>query len=402
MRVLVFTTLYPNNVWPQHGVFVKERMTSFARLTGSAVKVVAPVPYFPPLKLGWRWRFSQVARRELRDGLEVFHPRYVMTPKIAMASYGLAMFLSTLATVRRIRRSFDFDLIDAHYVYPDGLAAVLLARVFRRPVVVCARGTDINLFSRFVQIRPLLQYTLRRADRVIAVSRSLSDAMVRLGIPEAKISVISDGVQLEKFHPLPRAEARRRLGLPDDRIILSVGNLIPLKGVDLLIRAVERMLQERPERKLSLVIVGEGPAAKDLRRLVTSLGLEDRVRLVGVQPHEELRHWYNAADVFCLASTREGWPNVLLESLACGTPVVATPVGGIPEMIASDRLGLLTGRSPRELALTLDRALGAPWSRDVMVKFAREHTRERETMALLDLFESILTGAGAGAVAAPG
>src|SRR5262249_14125548 len=158
------------------------------------------VPYFPAIKLNWRWRFSQVARRELRNGIEVYHPRYFLTPKIGMALYGWMMFLSVLPAVRRIQRGFDFDLIDAHYVYPDGFAAVLFGRVFKKPVVVSARGTDINLYSKFPVIRRLLQYTLHKADRVISVCSALKEAMVKLGIPAEKISVVPNGVDVTKFY----------------------------------------------------------------------------------------------------------------------------------------------------------------------------------------------------------
>src|SRR5262249_21430057 len=153
MKVLVFTSLYPNNIWPNHGVFIKERMAQFAKLNACEVKVVAPVPYFPAVKLNWRWRFSQIAPVEIRDGLEVYHPRYFLIPKVGMVLYGLMMFVSVLSTVRRVQRSFDFDLIDGHYVFPDGFAAVLLGRFFGKPVVVSARGSDINFYSNFPVIR---------------------------------------------------------------------------------------------------------------------------------------------------------------------------------------------------------------------------------------------------------
>src|ERR1044072_7341540 len=139
MKILVFTTLFPNNVWPNHGVFVKERMSAVAGLGGCEVKVIAPVPYHPPMRVGKRWRHSQVAREEVIDGIHVYHPRYMLIPKISMPIHGIMMFFSVLLLTKRIRRQFDFDIIDAHYVYPDGFAAVLLGRIFRKPVMVTAR-----------------------------------------------------------------------------------------------------------------------------------------------------------------------------------------------------------------------------------------------------------------------
>jgi len=151
-----------------------------------------------------------------------------MTPKIGMTLYGFLMFLSVLPNMRRVRKAYDFDLIDAHYVYPDGYAGVLLGRYFGRPVVVSARGSDINLYANFPVIRRFLRYTLEKADRVIAVCTALKEAIVKLNVPDGKVLVIPNGVDGNKFHPFPKEEARRKLGIPrEKKVILSVGGLIP-------------------------------------------------------------------------------------------------------------------------------------------------------------------------------
>src|SRR5262245_4313980 len=288
MKVLVFTTLYPNNIWPNHGVFIKERMSRFAKLDGCEVRVIAPVPYFPPIKLNWRWGFSQVVHREVRNGIVVYHPRYLVIPKLGMPLYGWMMFLSVLRTVREVKREFAFDLIDAHYVYPDGFAAVLLGAVFKKPVVVSARGSDINLLRTFPVIRRLLQYVLRKADRVVAVSKALNDAIVQLGIPEAKISAISNGVDAAKFYPVVKEQARRELGLPNRKTVLSVGNLTDNKGFDLVIKAVRVLSDRFHEPDVQLAIVGEGPRRGHLEKLISLLKLESRVHMVGRVDHERL------------------------------------------------------------------------------------------------------------------
>ncbi len=391
MKILVFTSLYPNNISPNNGVFIKERMTHFAKLDGCEVKVIAPVPYFPALKLNWRWQFSQVAHREIRNGIEVYHPRRFMIPKLGMSLYGLMMFLSVLRTVAKVRKNFDFDLIDAHFVYPDGFAAVLLGHCFRKPVVVSARGSDINRYSNFPIIRRLLRYTLSRADSVIAVSKALKEAMVQLGIPGRKISVVPNGVDIEKFHAISKSEARKTLGLPIDRkVILSVGHLTANKGFDLLIKAMTILLKRRPERNIYLVIVGEGAFRKELEKMISTLNLEQYVSLIGAVSHEQLGSWYSAADLFCLASDAEGWPNVILESLACGTPVVATGAGGIPEIIESDKIGLLTERDDREIAKTICVGLNKPWCFNNLLEYAQKHTWKRTGLAVRHVFEAVL------------
>jgi glycosyltransferase involved in cell wall biosynthesis len=392
MRVLVFTSLYPNRVWPHHGVFVKERITHVAALQRCEVQVVAPVPYFPPLKITRRWLFSQVPRREVIEDLEVYHPRYCMLPKVGMCLHGLLLFVSVLPAIHQLRQRFPFELIDAHYVYPDGLAAVLLGRVFNVPVVVSARGSDINLFTTFPLIRRLLRATLRRADGVIAVSQALNDVIQCLGIPASNVTVIPNGIDTTKFFPVAKEVARAQLGLPGHKILLTVGHLTPVKGFDLLIRAFNRLLAEGQHGScLSLVIVGEGVLRHRLETLVSSLGLREHVRLVGAVPHEQLYLWYSAADLFCLASSREGWPNVLLEALACGTPVVATAVGGIPEILCSDELGLLTEQSEQDIATTMSLALTKTWRSEAIRRYARKHTWEQVALSVLYLFETILS-----------
>ena len=392
MKILVFTSLYPNNIWPNHGVFIKERMAYFANLDDCHVKVIAPVPYFPRAKLNWRWSFSQVAPLEIRDGIEVYHPRYCMIPKVAMTFYGLMMFLSVLGAVRKVRKKFDFDLIDAHYVYPDGFAAVMLGWFFRRPVVVSARGSDINQYANFPVIRRILRFTLRRANRVIAVCHALKDAIVQLGIAQEKIDVIPNGVDHGKFYRVPKAAARRKVWLPmDKKIILSVGGLVPRKGFDVLIKALSYLMKETCERELYyLAIIGEGPSRSALEQLIVKLGLGENVRLVGSIPHEELYSWYSAADVFCLASDREGWPNVVLESLACGTPVVATNIWGVPEIIQSEIVGLLTERTFQAVAAALSRAFERSWVANDVVAFSRQHSWERAATSVRGVFNSAL------------
>ena len=390
MKILVFTTLYPNNIWANHGVFIKERMTQFAKYKGGEIRVIAPVPYFPAININWRWQFSQVAHREMRDGFEVYHPRFFLTPKFGMTLYGWLMFFSVLPFLRKIRRVFDFDLIDAHYVYPDGFAAVQLGRYFNKPVVVSARGSDVNLYRTLPLIRKLLQNVLRKADGVIAVSKALKQAMIELGVPETKISSIPNGVDCQKFYPLAKNEARRQLGLQCSRLLLSVGNLTLNKGFDLLIRSLPMIASRIDEVGIHLAIVGNGPLHNELAAEISRLKLQGQVQLVGAVAHNKLCVWYSAADVFCLMSQREGCPNVILESLACGTPVVATPVGGIPELLNSENLGLLAERDEHQIADAICTALTKKWITEDLVEHARNHSWIRTAEGVMGVFQSVL------------
>ena len=401
MRILVFTSLYPNNVWPRHGVFIKERMTHFAKNGSSQIRVIAPVPYFPRLKVNQRWLYSQVAHVEEIEGIKVQHPRYLMIPKVGMMLHGLLMFLSLYPIIKRVQKEFDFDLIDAHYAYPDGFAAVLVGQLLRKPVVISARGSDVNLFRTFPVVQRMLRFSFLRAERVIAVSRALKDAILRLNIPEEKVEVIPNGVDLEKFKPIPTDEARQRLQLQGKPLLVSVGNLNSNKGFDKLIKSVRILSEQDNQKDIHLVIIGEGALLKSLQGLVRSLGLDDHVSFAGGVPHKELFLWYSAADIFCLASGREGWPNVLLEAMACGRPVVATPVGGIPEIVSSDRLGILVRRNEMDIAEGISKALLIKWDREEIRQYAETHTWDRVTDTLSNVFRTVKKQYGKGGASIP-
>lgn len=390
MKILVLSSLYPNNMLKNQGVFVEERMVHVSMQSGYSVKVVAPVPYYPSIKVGSRWKYSQVVAHEHRRGLEIFHPRYFMVPIIGMALHGWFMYVALLPVLKRIQQVFDFDMIDSHFVYPDGFAAVLLGRKLNKPVVVSARGSDINRYQEFPVIRRFLQYTLQQAHAVVAVSQALKISMEKLGVSEEKITVVPNGVDGEKFFPMPQGEARLRVGLPAERrVVLSVGHLTENKGFDLTVKAIQIMKERLDGERLLLVIIGEGVFRRPLESLIVSLKLQDCVRLVGDVPHQDLAPWYSAADVFCLASRKEGWPNVLLESLACGTPVVATAVGGIPEIIATDQVGVLVDRDEVSLARGLERALDRQWDKEAIGHYAAQYSWDRAASSLGQLFHNI-------------
>jgi glycosyltransferase involved in cell wall biosynthesis len=392
MKVLVFTNLYPNNVWPNHGIFVQQRMMHAARQNQWDLRIIAPVPYYPPIVQGKRAAYRKVASLERSDGVLVYHPRYLMIPKIGMMLQGFMMALSLHGMVKRVKEEFPFDLIDAHYVYPDGFAAVLLGQWCDVPVVVSARGSDLNLLKEFHVVRRIIRYTLRQASAVVTVSHALKDVAVGLGIAQEKITVVPNGVDLDKFRRVSPAEARARVGLPvtGTRIILSVGRLTSNKGFDLLVRAVKTALVRRERKDLLLVIVGDGEFRPALQQLVDSNTLGNHVRLMGDIPHDRLYLYYSAADLFCLASEREGWPNVVVEALACGTPVLASPVGGIPEILQSERVGLLAERKVDAIATRICEGLQRDWKPDEIRTYASQFSWSKSSKTLADVFRTAL------------
>lgn len=374
MRILTFTTLFPNPAQPTLGVFIYQRMAHVARRPGQEVRVVAPVPYVP----GWlpfkRFKsLAQVPDMERNGNLIVYHPRYVLVPKVSMPFHGLLIFLGSLLVMRRLKKEMNFDCIDAHYIYPDGFAAILLGRIFGVPVILSARGTDINLFPSFWLVRPMISWSLKQAQGLIAVCSALGQAMIKLGAAPQKVRIIGNGVDLHRFQPVDQTEARKRLELPEkQRIIVAVGGLIPRKGFHYLIPAFARIAND--DERLHLYIVGEGESRSQLELLARECQIANRVHLVGNYPNEELRYWFSAAEISCLTSSREGWPNVLLESMACGTPVVATGVWGVPEVIVSGDLGIIVEQTTASIAQGLTVALQKDWNREGIRRYAERRT----------------------------
>jgi glycosyltransferase involved in cell wall biosynthesis len=328
---------------------------------------------------------------EVHNGVQVWHPRYLLPPKVGMNVAPLTLALGARRTLARLLQTgFDFDLIDAHYYYPDGVAAALLARWFGKPLVVTARGTDLTLIPKYALPRRVIQWTERQVFASIGVSRSLMDILAELGGRADRMQVIRNGVDLARFRPLDRTRSRAYLSLPArGRIMLSVGHLIERKGHHVAIESL-RMLPD-----WQLVIVGSGEELGRLVALAEHCGVADRVRFAGHQPQPSLASWYSAADVLVLCSSREGWANVLLESLACGTPVVATRISGTPEVIQAPVAGrLIDDRSATALAAAL-RELEADYpERDAVRRYAEGFSWDGPTADQLALFRQVLVATG--------
>ena len=387
MRILTFSTLYPNAAQPSHGVFVENRIRHLVASGAASVQVVAPVPVFPIVR-----RFApgyaaaeKAPLDEVRHGLAVRHPRYPLIPKISMLAAPLSLYAASRGALARVRRDgFDFDVIDAHYFFPDGVAAVMLGRAFGRPVAISARGTDINLIPDNPFARRMILWAAQRAAALITVSSALKDRLAGLGVDPSRITVLRNGVDFSVFRPGDRAGLRRKLGLTGPTL-LSVGNLVPEKGHSLTIEALSLL----PDH--TLLLIGSGRSEDALRSLAKQAGVAERVRFIGRLPHEELSDFYTAADIFVLASLREGWPNVLLESMACGTPVVSARVGGTPEIVADAVAGeLFEARTPQALADAVRAVMRRGTDRASVLEYARQFGWEETTRRQLDLFRSII------------
>jgi teichuronic acid biosynthesis glycosyltransferase TuaC len=333
VRLLTFTNLYPNAVQPAHGLFVERRLLRLVSGGGVEAEVVAPVPRV----FGSSNRLRAVPSTERRSDLSIHHPRFYSIRGLGRFIAPFTMMLSSVAIIRRILNRNGFDLIDAHYFYPDGVAAAMIARLLGKPLVITARGTDVNVLPDYWFSRRLIRWAAGVASRIITVSEALRAKLIALGVDESKIVTLRNGVDLCDFAPRDRADARQRLGLPGGLILLSVGNLIEPKGHHLVIESLRNL------ERAFLVVVGDGEMRASLRALASRLGVSERVRFTGVLDQTQMVDYYSAADMLVLATLREGMPNVVLEAVSCGLPVVATDCAGVAELIDRPVLGLLMG-----------------------------------------------------------
>lgn len=398
MNILTVSTLYPNNLQPRHGIFVETRLRKLKQAYPQCnITVLAPIPWFPfstvfPAKYP---QFSAIEQQQSRHGISIYHPAYLALPGLGMYCNPWTLYRSlkkqVMALVKQGRR---FDIVDAHYIYPDAVAAVWLAQELGLPITATARGSDINLLPRYTWPRALIRRALAKVDVAIGVCQALTTQIRQLQ-PAVKQSItIRNGVDTALYYPLSeREQLRSELGYKHF-CLLSVGNLVALKGHDKTIA----LLTQLPDAQL--FIAGEGPLLPQLQAQVKQLGLSQRVHFLGYQTQQQLHQHYNAADCLVLASSSEGWANVLLEAMACGCPVVATPAGGTPEVVAHPHAGVLSTDFSADALLsallTLQQNMPA---RDDVSAYASTLSWDQSIVLLKQTFDTLVQQHGNGGLA---
>ena len=391
MKILTITSVFPNSKQPALGIFIRERMFKAAKRC--EIKVIAPVPWFPfarYLKKNYR---PIVDYKEIQDSIEVYHPKFFSIPYFFKFFDGLFFFLSCIITVINLKKNFKYDIIDSHFVYPDGFGAVLIGKLFHKPVTITLRGT-IKKLLRYPLIKFQIRYALKNALKIFSVCNDLKNVALSLGVSDGKVAVIPNGIDIGKFKPVDKLEARKELGLPADiKIMISVGGLVKRKGFHEVIALLPEIKKIHPDIKY-LIVGGatvEGNYGPELRKTVRRLHLENDVLFAGHQRHDKIYKWLSASDVFCLATSNEGWANVFLEAMACGLPVVATNVGGNREVVSSEDYGLLFDiNNKKEMASAILKALVKNWDRDKIINYARSNTWDVRINQLLIMFKEII------------
>ncbi len=385
MRILTISGLFPSRTSPAHGVFVLQR-TKALRDAGHEVRVLAPVPWVPPVPLPARFRkLRATPRDEVIEGLPVRHPRYFMIPKIGMYAQDRLYALGIRRAVREAVESFDPEILDVHYLYPDACGVARVAKGMGLPYVCSARGSDVKTLARIPVLARRIRRALRDAAAVIAVSRDLAETIRQRGLFDGGITVIPNGIDPDVFHPRSRSEARTLLGLPPDApIVVCVGHLAPSHGQHLILEAFGH--PETPTDAIAY-LVGGGDGLEAMRREVARRDLGGRIHLPGPAPHAMIPLWFAAANASLHPGSHAGCPNAVLESLACGTPCLASDIPEMHEVIDAERQGILVAREPAAIARGIARLLRRADS--PAVRPAAPRTWAQVAGEVSDLFEAV-------------
>ncbi len=392
MKLLTISTLFPNSVEEKHGIFVETRLKHLVqKYPDIEHTVIAPVPWFPfeSSIFPQYSKYSKVPDIEVRNDVTIYHPRYLVIPKIGMTvtPHTLA-FAIERQLLRLIHSGHSFDLIDGHYYYPDGVAIEKVASKLKIPFTVTARGTDINLIPEYEKPKQQIINVMNKANHNLAVCEALRQEMITIGAKPETVTTLRNGVDLSLFSFYDESKQlilRNKLDLPANvPLLMSVGFLIERKGHHLIIEA----LLNHPTAYL--VIAGTGPDLHKLQEQVVELKLGKRVLFVGGLPQEQLSEYYGAADALILASSREGWANVLLEAMASGTPVVATNVWGTPEVVASPIAGVLVDRDSESISEGISDVLNSSYSRLQTRQYAEKFNWDETSDGQYQLFTKLI------------
>ncbi|WP_336964077.1 glycosyltransferase [Sphingobium aquiterrae] len=369
LNVLTLSTLFPDLSRPNFGVFVERQTRELASRPDVNVTVIAPVG-LPPAPFSGMGRYkalSHLPQVERWRDLTVHRPRFPIIPRMSGRLNVLSMTRAIMPLVRRLHAEQPFDVIDASFFYPDGPVGARIARALGIPLSIKARGADIHYWGRRPATRRAVKKAADAAAGMLAVSGAMRRTMIELGMDADRIAVHYTGVDLDRFHPVDRAEAKAAFGLSGP-VVLCVGALIPRKGQELLVRALPGL------PGVTLILAGQGPDRHMLGALAAQLGVAGRLGLLGAVPHDHLPPLYSAADVMALPSSSEGLANAWVEALASGTPVVTCDVGGARELLDRPDAGHIVERNVEAIATAIRDLIADPPDRNAIRETALRFT----------------------------
>ena len=389
-NILLISNLFPNFEQPERGIFTYHIARELKKKC--TITVISPLPWSPRIPyLPKQWSiFSVIPIRAHFKEFEVYYPKYFMVPLIGDYFSYLSLYFSLSHFFRSKIFAEKIDLINVHWAYPDAVAVEKIARQFQIPVIVSLLGSDVNRDMHKPYFCRLIKKTLKNCAQVVTVSGELKKAVINHGIREDKISVINNGVDLDKFPIRDKIQCRSELGLKQGQYyIVFVGRLEPVKGVGTLLEAVNANREKLS--RVKIILVGDGSLSQKLKQDCIKNNLHDIFIFAGHQRHDTISKWYGAADLFCLPSLNEGHPNVIMEAIASGRPVVASDVGAISEFV-TDKVGaLFQAGNSKSLGEALENVISKNWSPEQIRNLVVTMTWQDSAQKYLNVFENILT-----------
>jgi len=391
MNLLLVTNLFPTPNDPERGVFTLQLIKRLNKICN--VTVVCPLPYFPRLSLLKRFKkyyqFSLIPDEYHIDNIKVYSPKYLLIPKLSESKHAFLMSLSLKRHIKNLHDKIKFDVINSQWLYPDSCAVDLAIQKLGLPHVPTGLGCDVNQDLYDKEKKYQIKKMLDSANAITVVSKSLKNELIESGFPEKKISVIPNGVDIKQFNPLNREACRQDLNIGlKTPIILYVGRLSHEKCITSLISSASNLINKK--YLFQLYIVGDGPMMEELKNQASSLNIAEYVHFTGKVEHDEISKWMGACDYFCLPSLREGCPNVVLEALGCGRPVIASHVGAIPDVINTNTGMLFEPNNVNSITSTLEKAFKVDWDAELISDSVKKLSWEHAAENYFNVFKSTL------------
>lgn len=402
IRVLVLSHMYPRKTAPISGIFIHQQMKALLK-EGCQIKVISPVPYAP--RIFWtnprRKGYGQTPLFDLFEGIPVYHPRYICAPGKwfhGISCYTLYQGINKF--VSSMMKKFQPHILHTHTATPDGYTGLILRRKYNISLVCSFRGSDINIYPKYDRlISHLTKKVISEADQIITVSNALKRVTETIAKPKKEIRVIYNGCDFKKFifKSTSKSMVRKKLGISSgSKVLIFIGNLTKTKGIYELTEAFVRLSNQNSN--LHLIIIGDGPGRLLLKKRLFQVGLQKKMHLMGKRPHSEIPHLLNASNIFVLPTHYEGLPNVVLEAMACSKSVVATRVGGIPEIVKNGKTGFLA--KPKDvdsLVEAIDFLLSHPGEAKKIGERARKlvlenYTWEKSAEKTIKVYREVLAG----------
>lgn len=379
MKVIIITNLYPNNLEPSRATYNKYQFRELSK--HCELKIIAPIAWTDRVKFWLRSR-EKIPASRVSDGIEVSHPTYFFPPRFFRSSYGICYFLSIFFVFRRLNKRFSADVVFVTWAFPDGYAAALLARISKKPFVLKVHGSDIH--SIHGQLRKkLTAWVLCQSSKVFSVSKDLTKQVRSMGVPEKNVLTLYNGVDEDIFSSKEKKVVLTQLGLEGNvKRLLFVGNLKTVKGADFLADIISYTAKTHPD--VHLYIIGQGVLERKIKEQFAEKNIENKVSFLGVQPHGQIALWMNAVDLLIVPSRNEGVPNVMLEAMSCGLPVVAARIGGVPEILCDGITGILCDEAqPSQLSNAVIRSLNRDWDTAAIEKLAKQYSWSNNINSIL-------------------